>query len=210
MIESLRHFSISNWVWVKSRSQGSSEASASWVIYSEPVGNTKYLYLNTAGAETTDSGRWNDTTPSASVVTLGDDGIVNANTATFVSYCFHSVDGYSKVGKYTGNGATDGPFVYTGFRPAFIMVKLTSAASGSWVMFDNKRDPDNPTGRVFYADISAISTDVSSYHPYDLLSNGFKSRIPGGNGNEASYNSNSQTYLYIAFAESPFKYANAR
>jgi hypothetical protein len=90
------------------------------------------------------------------------------------------------------------------------MVKLVTAASGSWVMFDNKRDPDNPTGCVFYADISAISTDVSSYHPYDILSNGFKSRIPAGNGNEASYNSSGQTYLYLAFAESPFKTANAR
>ena len=77
-------------------------------------------------------------------------------------------------------------------------------------MFDNKRDPDNPTDRVFYADITAISTDVSSYSPYDLLSNGFKSRIPAGNGNEASYNSDGETYLYLAFAESPFKTANAR
>ena len=91
-----------------------------------------------------------------------------------------------------------------------MMVKLKTAADGQWAMFDNKRDPYNPTGRVFYANLNAISTDVSSYTPYDILSNGFKSRIPGGNGNEANYNSTGQTYIYLAFAESPFKYSNAR
>ena len=90
------------------------------------------------------------------------------------------------------------------------MVKLTSAADGQWVIFDNKRDPYNPTGKVIYANLNAADTDVSSYHPYDLLSNGFKSRIPAGNGNEANYNSSGQTYIYLAFAESPFKYSNAR
>ena len=134
----------------------------------------------------------------------------NESGETFIAYCFNSVEGYSKVGSYTGNSATDGPFIYTGFRPAFIMVKLTTAADGEWVMFDNKRDPDNPTDRVFYANLNAISTDVSSYSPYDILSNGFKSRIPAGNGNEASYNSSGQTYIYLAFAESPFKTSNAR
>jgi hypothetical protein len=90
------------------------------------------------------------------------------------------------------------------------MVKLTTAASGQWVMFDDKRDPDNPTDLVIYANLSAADTDVSSYYPYDLLSNGFKSRIPAGNGNEANYNSSGQTYIYLAFAESPFKTSNAR
>ena len=135
---------------------------------------------------------------------------IGANGTDYIAYCFHSVEGYSKIGTYTGNGATDGPFIYTGFKPAFLMVKLVTAANGQWVMFDNKRDPDNPTDRVFYANITAISTDVSSYSPYDILSNGFKSRIPAGNGNEASYNSSGQTYIYLAFAETPFKTANAR
>jgi len=170
---------------------------------------TKYMKLDTDGSSGSSSTMYQDTAPNASVVTLGTSSLVNA-AEDFIMYCFHSVEGYSKVGSYTGNGDTDGPFTYIGFKPAFIMVKLATAAYGSWVMFDNKRDPYNPTGRVFYADIAAISTDVSSYHPYDLLSNGFKSRITGGDGNEASYNSDGETYIYLAFAESPFKYSNAR
>ena len=90
------------------------------------------------------------------------------------------------------------------------MVKLATAASGQWAMFDDKRDPDNPTDRVIYANLTNADTDVSSYYPYNLLSNGFKSRIPAGNGNEANYNTSGQTYLYLAFAQSPLKYANAR
>ena len=181
-----------------------------WKIYNETIGNTKYLSLNTSDAEATASTNWNDTSPTASVFTVNTNAAVNQDTSLFVAYCFHGVDGYSKVGSYTGNSATNGPFIYTGFRPAFIMVKLATAADGQWVVFDNKRDPDNPTGKVLYANINAADTDVSSYAPYDILSNGFKSRIPAGNGNEASYNSSGQTYIYLAFAESPFKTSNAR
>ena len=202
-------------VWVKSRSQGSSEASASWVIYSEPVGNTKYLYLNTTGAETTDSGRWNDTTPSASVVTLGDDGIVNANTETFVSYCFHSVDGYSKVGSYEGNGARYGSFVYTGFRPAFIFIKrITNAGSNSYIA-DSERAPFN--GYIYATDVGemkylwpdATTTESGGNSTksmgMDILSTGFKFRT-----NSSDYNSSSNHYLFYAIAQRPFKYAEAR
>ena len=167
----------------------------------------QYLILNATDAVADSAAYWG-AAPGASTFTVGDSGTTNGS-GSVLAYCFHSVEGYSKVGSYTGNGASSGPFIYTGFRPAFIMVKLVSATDGYWVMFDNKRDPDNPTGRVFYANLNAISTDVSSYAPYDLLSNGFKSRIPGGNGNEASYNSSGQTYIYLAFAESPFKTSNA-
>ena len=167
-----------------------------------------YLLLNLNNAEADSSYYWG-APPGASVFTLGDSANTN-DDASMIAYCFHSVEGYSKVGSYVGNSNTDGPFIYTGFKPAFLMVKLVTNLYGAWVMFDNKRDPDNPTDRVFYANGNAISTDVSSYSPYDLLSNGFKSRIPGGNGNEASYNSNGETYIYLAFAESPFKTSNAR
>ena len=153
----------------------------------------QYLILNATDAVADSAAYWG-AAPGASTFTVGDSGTTNGS-GSVLAYCFHSVEGYSKVGSYTGNGASSGPFIYTGFRPAFIMVKLVSATDGYWVMFDNKRDPDNPTGRVFYANLNAISTDVSSYAPYDLLSNGFKSRIPGGNGNEASYNSSGQTYI---------------
>ena len=185
-----------------------------WAGYHKDIGNTKSISINDDGASYTEK-TWNDTTPSASVFTLGASTETSAHRFNytdedFIAYCFHSVDGYIQVGKYTGSGATDGPFVYTGFRPAFIMVKLATAASGQWAMFDDKRDPDNPTDRVIYANLTNADTDVSSYYPYDLLSNGFKSRIPAGNGNEANYNTSGQTYLYLAFAQSPLKYANAR
>ena len=189
-------------------------AITNWVVNSPIIDSsfTKWaLKLDRTEAISTDSTIWNNTAPNSTVFTLGTAGESNRNNPdNYIAYCFHSIEGYSKIGSYTGNGATDGPFVYTGFRPAFIMVKLTTAADGYWVIFDNKRDPDNPTGRVIYANETSISTDVSSYAPYDLLSNGFKSRIPAGNGNEASYNSSGQTYIYLAFAESPFKTSNSR
>jgi hypothetical protein len=182
-----------------------------WSVWHSSFPVDSVIYLNSDGAAGlgNNDGRF-DVLPTASVFTPGEAQNTNATGVDYVSYCFHSVESYSKVGSYTGNGATDGPFIYTGFRPAFIMVKLTTAASGQWVMFDDKRDPDNPTDLVIYANLSAADTDVSSYYPYDLLSNGFKSRIPAGNGNEANYNSSGQTYIYLAFAESPFKTSNAR
>ena len=123
-------------------------------VPSVPGTNGDFLILNTDSAVIAGTSQF-PSQPGSSTFAVTDAANVNTNTSNYIAYCFHSVEGYSKVGKYTGNGATSGPFVYTGFRPAFIMVKLTTAASGQWVMFDNKRDPDNPTGRVFYADISA-------------------------------------------------------
>ena len=192
-------------VIVKNRSA----AGRGFVIWAESFSGSQAIEFDSSGVVTSTTS-WNSSLPTSTVINLGTRVGTNESGETFIAYCFHSVEGYSKVGSYTGNGATDGPFIYTGFRPAFIMVKLTTAADGQWVMFDNKRDPDNPTDRVFYANLTAISTDVSSYYPYDILSNGFKSRIPAGNGNEASYNSSGQTYIYLAFAESPFKTSNAR
>ena len=189
------------------------DSTQEWPVGSDGIDSgswAKYLGLSDSSGESGGASRFNSTAPTSTVVSIGTSDATNKNTENHIMYCFHSVDGYSKVGSYTGNGATDGPFVYTGFSVGFLMVKLATAADGQWVMFDNKRDPDNPTGRVIYANLNAISTDVSSYHPYDLLSNGFKSRIPAGNGNEANYNSSGQTYIYLAIAESPQKFSNAR
>jgi hypothetical protein len=94
----------------------------SWLVFSEPLGNTKALFLNENSASGTHTTYWNNTSPSSTVVTLGSDNKANGS-GTIIMYCFHSVDGYSKVGRYTGNASTDGPFVYTGFRPAWIMLK---------------------------------------------------------------------------------------
>jgi hypothetical protein len=192
---------------LKSRSQGSSSAGSGWVVYSAPVGNTKYMYLNEANAVAIDSGRFNNTTPTASVFSLGDDGVVNNTSQTFISYCFHSVDGYSKVGSYTGNASSNGPFIYTGFRPSFILVKST--ASAYWWIIDSDRDTYNSAIHLLYP--NGTNTEaVANYTPLDILSNGWKSRIPAGNGNQATFNTNGQTYIYLAIAKSPLKTANAR
>jgi len=128
----------------------------------------------------------------------------NGSGNEMVAYCFHSVDGYSKIGSYTGNGSTDGTFVYTGFRPAWLMVKRTDTTC-SWVIVDSVRDPINVAGKRIFAD-SNLGEFTNVDNP-DLVSNGFKVRI-GSTDNCA--NALNGTYIYMAFAEAPFKYANAR
>ena len=144
---------------------------------------------------------WNDTAPTNAVFNLG-----NANTNNsgdkFIAYCFHSVDGYSKVGSYTGNGNADGPFISTGHRVAWFMVKNTNGSNG-WRMFDNKRLTYNPNNKILYA--NASDAEATTTHPLDFLSNGIKIR-----GQSSDFNENGDTYIYLAFAETPFKYSNAR
>ena len=146
--------------------------------------------------------------PTSSVFSInGVDG-VGGESANYVAYCFHSVEGYSKIGgSYTGNGSTDGTFVFTGFRPAFIMSKKTSG-TGNWEMFDTTRDPINYSGKYILANSSDAEGDTGTNtagHIFDILSNGFKLR-----NTNSDRNSSGGTYIYMAFAEAPFKYANAR
>jgi len=138
------------------------------------------------------------------VFSVGTVGSTNASGDDFVAYCFHSVEGYSKVGSYTGNGSSDGPFVHCGFRPAFILTKRTSGSGSSWEMTDATRSPENVVNENLYAD---LDDDEYSFGNFDYLSNGFKLR----SGLSASaHNVSGATYIFIAFAEMPFKYANAR
>jgi hypothetical protein len=120
-----------------------------------------------------------------------------------IAYCFHSVDGYSKVGSYTGNGSTDGTFVYTGFRPKYFMIKRTDAAA-SWWISDTERSPYNVSTKAIDAQSSGAEQD-QYWAKTDFLSNGFKFREVNGNWNGSGY-----SYIFIAFAESPFKHTNAR
>ena len=182
-------------------------ASGKWFFFTtaEP---TKYNYLNqNTSAFTTgnfDDRFGNDTSvilPSSTVVTIGTNVDVNTSGATYVSYCFTEVEGYSKFGSYTGNSSTDGTFVYTGFRPAFVLGKSSSSAGDNWYIFDNKRDVDNVVGADLNPDSSAAET-TSTY--MDFLSNGFKFRSSSGLVNDAT------TFIYMAFAEQPFKFSNAR
>ena len=146
---------------------------------------------------------WNDTAPTSSVFSLGSDGDVNQSTGTFIAYCFHSVEGYSQVGSYTGNGNADGPFAYTGFRPAFFLVKNMSSASTMWRLYDNKRPAYNAADLILYPDTTGVESGTG--HPVDLDSNGIKIR-----GTFTEVNTSGDIYLYLAFAESPFKTSRAR
>ena len=128
---------------------------------------------------------------------------VNKSGTTYIAYCFHSVEGYSKFGSYTGNGSSDGTFVYTGFRPAWFMGKRTNTTS-NWFIHDSKRSENNPSDDQLQADVSTTEYANNSSVSIDLLSNGFKLR------NSSGMNGSGSTYIYMAFAEMPFKYANAR
>ena len=144
---------------------------------------------------------WQDTVPTTSVFSIGTHAQVNGSSDTYIAYCFHDVDGFSRVGGYRGNGAADGPFVHTGFRPSFVMLKQTSNA-GDWYIYDCKRDgqnKDNDNLRANYA--NAENTDDI----VDIYSNGFKIQ-----STNSEHNGSGQLFVYLAFAEFPFKYANAR
>ena len=140
--------------------------------------------------------------PSSTVLTLGTDGLSNANTGTYVAYCWAPIAGYSAFGSYTGNGSADGAFIYTGFRPKFLLIKSTGVES--WEMFDTSRDTYNQAVDLLEANSSGAE-NTSSTSAIDILSNGFKQR-----NTRAATNGSGQSYIYAAFAENPFKYANAR
>ena len=133
----------------------------------------------------------------------GANNVANCNKSgsDYIAYCFHSVEGYSKVGSYTGNGNADGTFVYTGFRPAFVLLKVSSTTN-NWFIYDNKREGYNQENDTLSPNLTAV--EDNSYK-LDLLSNGFKIR-----GSQNAHNQSGQTFIYLAFAEAPFKFANAR
>ena len=179
----------------------------SWAVYHTSMGNTKLMHLDQTLAERTHTTYWNDTSPTSSVFSVGSDNKTNGNNAAgMIAYCFHSVDGYSKVGSYTGNDSSDGTFVYTSFAPSLVILKYTSGTAGgtkNWHMYDNKRSTYNPTENVLFANENTAESGASAFD-IDFLSNGFKLRNAEGAVNNAA------EYVYIAFAETPFKYSNAR
>jgi|GEM_PF-511204 len=169
-----------------------------WVIYHDVLGPTKFMYFTTDAAFTV-SNRWNNTAPTSSVFTLGNETQVNATGRDYVVYCFAEVEGFSKFGSYTGNSSTDGPFVYTGFKPAFIMTKRTDS-TGDWMMVDSERSPYNLVENALFANLTDFEDTTGDR--VDILSNGFKLRTTA--------QPNVGTLVYMAFAESPFKTATAR
>jgi hypothetical protein len=172
------------------------------IVYVTPLGNTKGLILDGTYSAQTVTGFWNNTSPTSSVFSVGNDANTNATSFNYVAYCFAAVAGYSAFGSYTGNGSTDGPFVYTGFRPRWVMVKISSGTTANWVVVDTSRDTYN----VMATDLNPDSSGAEYTSTFmDCLSNGFKIR-----NTPATYNGNGYTYIYACFAENPFKNALAR
>ena len=174
-----------------------------WFVYHTSAGNTQYLELNTTSSAGANSGFWNNTSPTSTVFTVNTNAGVNYSAATYVAYCWAEIAGFSKFGSYTGNGSADGPFVYTGFRPKFLMFKTTTII-GHWVIVDTSRNTYNVIDNSIYPDTAG--SEINTITDVDFLSNGFKWR--GVLANET--NVNGEVYIYMAFAENPFKNALAR
>ena len=175
---------------VKARGQTST-----WSVYHASLGATKFLRLNDTNAVGTEAGWWNNTEPTASVFSIGTNHYGN----TQIAYCFGDVQGFSKFGSYTGNGNADGTFVYTGFKPAFVLQKRTDAVY-DWQLHDNKRSSYGGNNLVnSRLEPNATNVESTDNIGYDFLSNGFKTRT-----NNANYNASGGTYIYMAFAENPF------
>ena len=176
--------------WVKLRN-----ATGSWYCYHKGAAATHYISLNSDGAKV-DNVIWGDTAPTSSVITV-DTNSVSGSTPTALTYAWKEIQGYSKFGKYTGNNNADGTFVYTGFKPAFILIKRTDS-SGSWVLNDSTRNPTNQANNTLNPNENWVES-TNDYYAMDILSNGFKLRK-----NSPEINGSNTTHVYMAFAEHPF------
>jgi len=183
-----------NMVIVKRR-----DTTGNWGTWHISIANTNYLLLNTTAASASGATYWNSTTPTSTVFSIGTSTDVNANTGTYIAYCFAPIAGYSAFGSYTGNASTDGPFVFTGFRPRWILIK-SSTTTDDWRIYDTSRPGYNVQGGTLLADTAGAETTATEL---DILSNGFKARV-------TTTPNAAQTYIYAAFAESPLKNSLAR
>ena len=175
-----------------------------WPVYNEALGAGNRLHLNLSNASDASPTTWNGTAPTATNFSVGSASETNLNGGNFVAYLFAEVEGYSKFGSYTGNGSADGPFVYTGFKPKFVMIKLTGTAGGYWHTYDTTRNTYNPVDLMLFPNSADFEYDATGYsREIDFLSNGFKLRGSDGHVN------GSYSYIYAAFAEQPFKYSAA-
>jgi hypothetical protein len=177
-------------------------ASDNWTMLNTNLSSLNvHLHLTTDG-QISDP-MFNNTAPTTSVFTVDADGQVNGNTNTFVAYCFSEVKGYSKFGSYTGNGNADGTFVYTGFKPAWLLIKRSDGGTDNWNLYDNKRLGYNTNYSFLIPNESNAENTTTSTANLDILSNGFKIR-----GSTGHTNTSGGTYIYMAFAESPFVNSN--
>ena len=169
-----------------------------WLVYHKSMGNTETMKWDDTSAATTQTNLWNSTTPTSSVFSVGTHTGSNLDGGTFVIYLFGDKQGVSKMGSYTGNGNANGKFVYTGFKPAFLLWKLTTAAGYGFQLVDSKRNTFNPVNSLLFPyETHAEYTNASE--DLDLLSNGFKIR-----NSDRGRNGSGDNYIYMAFAENPF------
>ena len=190
---------VPDWIVVKRRN-----TTDSWGVYhsantSEP--ETDVLTLNTTNATADSNTRWNDTAPTSSLFTVGTDGGMNGNGSTYIAYCFAEKKGFSKFGSYTGNNSNDGTFVYTGMKPAWVLIKRINSPA-NWILKDNKRDSYNVATQTLLPNSSSAEYNDGAYNTIDFLSNGFKLR--GGSSGVGNDTNASEPYIFMAFAENPF------
>ena len=179
-------------------------ATGSWWMWHQSLGDKsgdEYVFLNTTAiSPANDSTVWNNTLPTSSVYSMGSN-TWSGNT-TFVAYCFAEKKGFSRFGKYTGNGNADGPFIYTGFKPAFVINRRVTGATGDWQLQDNKRSPFNVSDTILFPNGNTADSQASGYQ-MDMLSNGFKIRTDNSGRNHSG-----SDYIYLAFAEEPLVSSN--
>jgi hypothetical protein len=184
---------VPNWMIIKCRS----EDGHSWKVYHKSIGATKTLALQGTGTPDDDANYHNDTEPTSSVFTVGSNGDVNDDGETFIAYLFAEKQGYSKFGSYIANANANGIFEYTGFKPAFLLIKNTSQAT-DWIMYDNKREGYEPQNKEFRANTNAAERNAEDNN-VQFCANGFKVRNAGTKSNADS----GDNLIYIAFAEQP-------
>tara|TARA_R100000988_G_scaffold61498_1_gene30779 strand:- start:247 stop:1317 length:1071 start_codon:yes stop_codon:yes gene_type:complete len=176
--------------------------SENWFVNTPVGGGVGYMMLNQLNADSgSNSSVWNSTTPTSTLITLGNSGGVNGNSKTYVAYCFKSIQGFSQIGTYYGNGSTNGPFIYTGFKPAWLMIKRTDN-SGYWTVFDNKRSASGGDNEITYyleANANNEQSTGGSVNDVDFLSNGIKIREDNGD-----LNNSTSPIFYMTFAQNPF------
>ena len=185
-----------NLIIIKNKNVGTTN----WLTYSSVLGATKFLKIESTDSAGTSILPFNNTEPTSSVFSVGAWDVPNGSGNSHIAYCWTEIAGFSKFGSYTGNNSTDGPFVYLGFRPKFLLIKSSSVSATSWLMLDSSRNTFNIVNSYLIADGSGAE---GTYAGWDFLSNGFKIRNTAANGS-------GETVIYAAFAETPTKFANAR
>lgn len=183
------------------------DSADNWMFYHNSLNSGSnpeqyYMEINSNGARVNAATMMNNTAPTSSVFSLRNDPSVNGSGATYIAYCFAEISQFSQFGRYIGNSSSDGPFIHTGFRPAYVLVKKESESSGNWSVYDKARSPNNP-GRIIFPNLQ--NANGSTTLALDMYANGFKLRTSSSNRN-----SNDENHIYYAFAEIPFKYARAR